>query len=206
MWETAADFGDQRIYASGTAIMFSRESCYFFVRPKRSFLQVCVFLGRTVRSPLVRRVERKSSKSKLANIVHVSHRDEVESPLVDWLREAYDLPGTLIARSAKASPPRKRGVGRAKGPPAFALRFDPRCQRIRFLAARASVPMKSWRPSAREAWVRSIAPTIPGSIVKLRSSCCRLKRLPTPPPASACAAKRWRWLPSIILTSARSSR
>ncbi len=112
--ETAADFGDQRIYASGTAIMFSRESCYFFVRPKRSFLQVCVFLGRTVRSPLVRRVERKS-KSKLANIIHITHRDEVESPFVDWLREAYDLPDTLIARRAKVSTPRKRGVSRAKG-------------------------------------------------------------------------------------------
>ena len=49
--ETAAAFGDQRIYASGTAIMFSRDSCYFFVRPRRSFLEVCVFLGRAVRGP-----------------------------------------------------------------------------------------------------------------------------------------------------------
>ena len=64
--ETAADFGDQRIYASGTAIMFSRKSCYFFVRPRRNDLQVCIFLGLAVRSPLVRRVERKST-SKLAN-------------------------------------------------------------------------------------------------------------------------------------------
>ena len=32
--ETAAAFGDQRIYASHHSIMFSRESCYFFVRPK----------------------------------------------------------------------------------------------------------------------------------------------------------------------------
>ena len=38
--ETAVAFGDQRIYASGTSIMFSRESCYFFVRPRRSFLQL----------------------------------------------------------------------------------------------------------------------------------------------------------------------
>jgi hypothetical protein len=112
--ETAAAFGDQRIYASGTAIMFSRESCYFFVRPKRSFLQVCVFLGRTVRSPLVRRVERKS-KSKLANIIHLTHRDEVESPFVDWLQEAYDLPDTLNARGAKGSTSRKPRVRRAKG-------------------------------------------------------------------------------------------
>src|SRR5881409_3007102 len=75
--ETAAAFGDQRIYASGTAIMFSRESCYLFVRPHRSFLQVCVFLGRAVRAPQVRRVERKST-SKLANIIHITNRDEVE--------------------------------------------------------------------------------------------------------------------------------
>ena len=27
--ETAAAFGDQRVYASGTAIMFSRDSCFF---------------------------------------------------------------------------------------------------------------------------------------------------------------------------------
>jgi hypothetical protein len=112
--ETAAAFGDQRIYASGTAIMFSRESCYFFVRPKRSFLQVCVFLGRAVKSPLVRRVEHKS-KSKLANIIHITHRDEVEAPFVDWLQEAYDLPDKLIARAATGSTPRKRLVRPARG-------------------------------------------------------------------------------------------
>jgi hypothetical protein len=33
--ETAADFSEQRIYASGHAIMFSRKTCYFFVRPKK---------------------------------------------------------------------------------------------------------------------------------------------------------------------------
>src|SRR5213080_1220616 len=68
--ETAVEFGEQRIYASGTAIMLSRASCYFFVRPRRSFLQVCVFLGRAVRAPQVRRVERKST-SKLVNIIHI---------------------------------------------------------------------------------------------------------------------------------------
>ena len=97
--ETAVEFGDQRIYASGTAIMFSRKSCYFFVRPRRSFLQVCVFLGRAVRQPQVLRVERKSA-SKLVNIIHIRHRDEVEPPITDWLREAYDLPDKLVARRA----------------------------------------------------------------------------------------------------------
>ena len=100
--ETAAEFGDQRIYASGTAIMFSRESCYCFVRPRRRFLQVCVFLDRAVRSPQIRRVERKSA-SKLVNIIHIRHRDEVEPPFTDWLREAYDLPDKLAARKRKES-------------------------------------------------------------------------------------------------------
>src|SRR5437764_6866104 len=111
--EVGASLGPQRIYASGTAIMFSRESCYFFVRPRRSFLQVCVFLGRGVRSPQVRRIERKSA-SKLVNIIHITHRDEVEPPITDWLREAYELPDTLAALKArqssgsKSTPKRKR--------------------------------------------------------------------------------------------------
>src|SRR5215470_14217484 len=74
--ETAAEFGEQRIYASGSCIMFSRKACYFFVRPKSKALEVCIFLGRTVKSPLVRRAE-PASKSKMAHIVHVRHRDEV---------------------------------------------------------------------------------------------------------------------------------
>ena len=88
--ETAAAFGDQRIYASGTAIMFSRAPCYFFVRPRKSHLQICIFLGRGVKDSQVRRVERKST-TKVVNIIHITHRDEVESPFVDWLQEAYDL-------------------------------------------------------------------------------------------------------------------
>ncbi len=104
--ETAVTFGEQRIYASGTAIMFSRESCYFFVRPRRSFLQVCVFLGRAVRALQVRRVERKSA-SKLVHILHIRHRDEVEPPITDWLREAYDLPDKVTAQRAKESEHRK---------------------------------------------------------------------------------------------------
>jgi len=49
--ETAADFGEQRIYASHKSIMFSRDSCYFFVRPKTKFLELCVFLDRALDAP-----------------------------------------------------------------------------------------------------------------------------------------------------------
>jgi hypothetical protein len=88
--ETAISFGNQRIYASHKSIMFSRKSCYFFVRPKKSFLELCVFLSRTLKAPQVRRVDR-SSKSKVVHVIHIRHRDEVEAPITDWLQEAYEL-------------------------------------------------------------------------------------------------------------------
>ena len=88
--ETALSFGDQRIYASHKSIMFSRKSCYFFVRPQKSFLELSMFLGRTLKASQVRRVDR-ASKSKLVHVIHIRHRDEVEEPITDWLREAYEL-------------------------------------------------------------------------------------------------------------------
>jgi hypothetical protein len=106
--ETAISFGDQRIYASHKSIMFSRRSCYFFVRPKSNFLELCVFLGRVVKAPQVRRVDH-ASKSKVVHVIRVRHRDEVEAPLTEWLREAYKLSEVLplkprrgIAIEAKA--------------------------------------------------------------------------------------------------------
>src|ERR1700682_6236900 len=86
--ETAVSFGNQRIYAAHKSIMFSRNSCYFFVRPERNFLELCVFLGRELNAPQVRRVDR-ASKSKIVHFIHIRHRDEVEAPVTDWLREAY---------------------------------------------------------------------------------------------------------------------
>src|SRR5438552_17566324 len=100
--ETAVSFGDQRIYASHKSIMFSRQSCYFFVRPKRSFLEVCVFLGRELKAPQVRRVDR-ASKSKIVHTIAIRHRDEVEPPLTEWLREAYELTGAPAAKAALQS-------------------------------------------------------------------------------------------------------
>jgi hypothetical protein len=107
--EAAGAFGEQRIYASHNSIMFSRKSCYFFVRPKKSFLEVCVFLGRMVKAPQVRRAER-TSKAKVAHIIQLRHRDEVEAPITDWLQEAYDFSeapeakGTSTRRTTKTKP------------------------------------------------------------------------------------------------------
>jgi len=112
--ETAARFGEQRIYASHHSIMFSRRSCYFFVRPKKNFLEVCLFLRRAVKGPQVRR-SAHSSKQKVYNLLRLRHRDEVEPPISDWLREAYDLADPRRKETAPARPvAKKRGRGKRR--------------------------------------------------------------------------------------------
>jgi hypothetical protein len=111
--ETAVSFGDQRIYASHHSIMFSRRSCYFFVRPKRRHLEVCVFLRRAIRAPQVRRVDRPS-QIKVVHTIRITHRDEVEPPITDWLREAYDVAepraGSVRRRPTRPAPRRRRAT------------------------------------------------------------------------------------------------
>jgi hypothetical protein len=98
--ETATTLGEQRIYASHSSIMFSRKACYFFVRPKKSFLEVCVFLGRSM---------------KVVHVIQIRHRDEVEAPLTDWLREAYEVSDEL-ALKARTPPERAKPVARNSAP------------------------------------------------------------------------------------------
>ena len=117
--ETAASLGEQRIYASHKSIMFSRRSCYCFVRPKKNFLEVCVFLGRTLKAPQVRRAL-PASKTKVAHIVPITHRDQVEAPVTDWIQEAYDLSGAAAstADATRATQRRKRRTSKkAKASP-----------------------------------------------------------------------------------------
>jgi hypothetical protein len=121
--DTAVEFGDQRIYASHHSIMFSRKSCYFFVRPQRKRLEVFFWLAREVKGPPIRK-SLKTSKVKYAHVVHLVHRDQVEAPLTEWLREAYGLqdalqatkPGAKPAKAKKRAPKPKarRAVKRTK--------------------------------------------------------------------------------------------
>jgi hypothetical protein len=67
-----------------------------------------VILGRTLRAPQVKRVDR-ASKSKVAHVEHVTHRDEVEAPITEWLREAYEYSGA----AAKTRAPAKAPIGAA---------------------------------------------------------------------------------------------
>ena len=110
--ETAAELGEQRIYASHNSIMFARKACHFFVRPKKNFLELCVFLGRPVRSPLIVRSD-QSSRTKVYHIIQIRHRDQVEAPITDWLREAYELQDVLAATPPK-KPMRKAAPRTAK--------------------------------------------------------------------------------------------
>lgn len=116
--ETAAEFGEQRIYASHHSIMFSRTACYFFVRPKKNVLEIVFFLRRTLKAPQIRRAS-PASRTKVAHVVHVRHRDEVEAPITDWLLEAYEtseLPAAPQPPERKTRPARsvKRAAGRRR--------------------------------------------------------------------------------------------
>ena len=97
--DAAADFGEQRIYASHNSIMFSRKACYFFVRPKMTRLEVCIFLGRALKHARVRRAM-PASRHKVANMLYVTHRDEIEAPFTDWLKEAYEMSPALGSKTA----------------------------------------------------------------------------------------------------------
>jgi 5,10-methenyltetrahydromethanopterin hydrogenase len=66
-----------------------------------------------VRAPQVRRVDR-ASKSKIFHIIHIRHRDEVEIPITDWLREAYELSDLLSSNPGGESQPKPKQKKQAK--------------------------------------------------------------------------------------------
>jgi len=85
----AAELGEQRIYASEKAIMFSKRICYFFVRPKKSYIEVCFFLRHKIDDPLRLKIQTQS-KTKVAHSFRLIHPDQVEEPLTDWIRESFE--------------------------------------------------------------------------------------------------------------------
>lgn len=83
----AADLGTQRIYASAQSIMFSKKVCYFFVRPRKTFLEVWIFLPRKIEG--LKSMQGPTKKVKYCNLCKVVHADQIEEPLTDWIREAF---------------------------------------------------------------------------------------------------------------------
>jgi predicted transport protein len=82
----------EEIRTSHRSIMFSRKTCFAFVRPKRKFLELNFFLPEMLGSELVHKAT-AVSKTKFVHVVHVGHSDQVDWPLTDWLREAYRFSG-----------------------------------------------------------------------------------------------------------------
>jgi hypothetical protein len=80
--------GEQRVYASGKAIMFSKKTCFFFVRPKMSYLEVVVFLASPKKSKSFKSAV-AVSKTKFAHTFKLIHADQVEGELTDAIRESY---------------------------------------------------------------------------------------------------------------------
>ena len=69
----AADLGTQHIYASAHSIMFSKKICYFFVRPRKRFLEVWIFLRRKIEG--LRFMQGPTKKVKYCNLFKVVHAD-----------------------------------------------------------------------------------------------------------------------------------
>ena len=107
--DTAADFGEQRIYASHNSIMFSRGPATSSCGRRRAFSRCAC----SCRGPSRRRRCAEPSrvpKVKFANLIQIRHRDEVEAPVTDWLEEAYDFAGGQTVNAA----PKKKAVARKK--------------------------------------------------------------------------------------------
>ena len=141
--ETAAALGDQRIYASHSSIMFARKACYFFVRPKRTALEVCVFLGRRVKAPHVRRAD-PVSKTKVAHLIRIEHRDQVEAPVTDWLQEAYAFadPAQKPAAPAARNKPARARMAKSR-PASKPLRAKPTPARAKRSPTRSKTSRKT---------------------------------------------------------------
>jgi len=93
-WEKIKHFslslGEQRVYASGKAIMFSKKVCFFFVRPKKSFLEVVIFLPGKSKLKDFKSVQ-AVSKTKYAHTFKLIHADQVEGVLTKAIEQAYSL-------------------------------------------------------------------------------------------------------------------
>jgi hypothetical protein len=85
----AAGLGPQRIYASALSIMFARKVCYFFVRPRKTFLEVWIFLPREIEG--LTSMHGPTKKARYCNLFKVVHADQIEEPLTGWIREAFDF-------------------------------------------------------------------------------------------------------------------
>jgi Domain of unknown function (DUF5655) len=84
----AAELGPQRIYASALSIMFARKVCYFYARPRKTFIEVWIFLPRKIEG--LTAMHGPTKKVRYCNLFKLIHADQVEAPLTDWIQEAFE--------------------------------------------------------------------------------------------------------------------
>jgi hypothetical protein len=84
----ALSLGEQRVYASGKAVMFSKKTCYFFVRPHKKFLEVVIFLKTPDQKKNFQSVK-AVSKIKYAHTFKLIHADQVEGEFTESIQDAY---------------------------------------------------------------------------------------------------------------------
>jgi hypothetical protein len=84
--------GDQELRTSHRSIMFARKTCYAFVRPKKAFIELNFFLPKVLDSEFLKKVT-AVSKTKWVHVLHLTHSDQVDRPLTDWIREAFEYSG-----------------------------------------------------------------------------------------------------------------
>jgi hypothetical protein len=84
--------GEQEMRTSHRSIMFARKTCYAFARPKKAFIELNIFLPKALESEYLKKVE-PVSKTKWVHVMHLTHSDQVDWPLTDWVREAFEYSG-----------------------------------------------------------------------------------------------------------------
>lgn len=84
--------GEQELRTSHRSIMFARKTCYAFIRPKKAFIELNIFLPKALKSELIKKVT-PVSKTKWVHILNLTHSDQLDWPLTDWLREAFEYSG-----------------------------------------------------------------------------------------------------------------
>lgn len=86
--EFAVNLGEQRVYASGKAIMFAKKVCFAFVRPQKSYLELVIFLPDEILRPGFKSVK-AVSKVKFAHTFRVVHSGQVEDVVTEAIADAY---------------------------------------------------------------------------------------------------------------------
>ena len=78
--------------AKKTSIHLARKSAFAGVHPRKSAILLVIRTSSPIESPRIRKVERVSA-NRWHNEVLLGEPSEIDSEVVAWLRQAYDLSG-----------------------------------------------------------------------------------------------------------------